>query len=74
MKTVFEFGGRNPFKATTTKTLITLEQAEDKAARFRCTYGLQVDSGLIYSTACSKLGEAILHHLACNGEVNNEGE
>jgi hypothetical protein len=72
MQTVFEFGGANPFKAAKTKSLITLQQYESKPFLFKCTYGLEVKDKLTYGEACAKLGQAILHHLACEGLVNNE--
>lgn len=39
--------------------------------RFAVHYGKQVDRDLSYSDACSKLGQAILHHLACIDELDN---
>lgn len=54
--------------------MIKLEQKETKRAPFRVTYGLQVDDGLTYAEACSKLGEALLHALACDGLCSNEGD
>lgn len=38
---------------------------------FRVTYGKQVDDYLCYTDACAKLGQAILHHLACEGRLDN---
>ena len=38
---------------------------------FTVTYGKQVDSNLTYGDACSKLGQAILHALACAGKIDN---
>jgi hypothetical protein len=69
----FDCGGANPFTQATTKELITLEQHQTKAALFRVTYGLQVEDNLTYTQACAKLGGAIMHWLACDGSLNNEG-
>jgi hypothetical protein len=41
---------------------------------FRVTYGLQVTDNLTYSAACAALGQAILHHLCCEGLASNEGK
>lgn len=38
---------------------------------FTVTYGKQVDSNLSYGEACTKLGRAILHALACEGKLDN---
>ena len=52
---------------------IRLEQGVGGGKRFRVTYGQQIDSGLSYGNACKKLGEAILHALACEGKIENDG-
>jgi hypothetical protein len=66
MVTVFSTGGKNHFNKASSDQLITLEQNQaTKAKLFTVTYGLQVKRGLTYAEACSRLGEAILHH-ACN--------
>lgn len=39
--------------------------------RFAVVYGKQVDDELTYSDACDKLGQALLHAMACNDEVDN---
>ena len=39
--------------------------------RFTVQYGLQTDQELSYGEACAKLGQAILHALACDGELDN---
>jgi hypothetical protein len=38
---------------------------------FAVQYGMQLDKELKYSEACSKLGEAILHALACQSKLDN---
>jgi hypothetical protein len=72
MKTVFTFGGSNPY-APSKDALIELRQSDDKQARFILSYGCEVKPGLTYTQAARALGEAILHHLACESIVNNEG-
>ena len=72
MKTVFIYGGNNPYCATA-DAMIQLRQSDDKQGRFILTYGCEKTPGLNYLQACKKLGEAILHHLACESIVNNEG-
>lgn len=53
---------------------ITLGQGRGGKERFRVIYGLQVDDHLSYSEACKKLGEAILHALACEGKIDDQME
>ena len=72
MKTVFTYGGQNPYTAKP-EALIELRQSEGTEALFIVRYGREVKTGLSYSRACSELGAAILHHLACESIVNNEG-
>lgn len=48
---------------------ITLQQAGKD--NFAVRYGKQVDAGLTYSQACSKLGQAFMHHLSCESKVDN---
>ena len=43
-----------------------------KSQGFAVQYGHQLDERLTYAEACAKLGEAILHHLSCEGLVDNE--
>ena len=38
---------------------------------FRVTYGLQVDDGLTYGAAAAKLGQALMHALACESKLDN---
>ena len=71
-KTVFTFGGLNPY--TNEGCLIEVKQDQNKAALFTVTYGLQVKDGLTYARAAKELGECIFHHLACESELNNEGK
>lgn len=35
-------------------------------------YGKQLDERLYYADACAKLGEAIMHDLACQSLLDNE--
>jgi hypothetical protein len=37
--------------------------------RFTVVYGLQRDTGLSYGEAARKLGEAIMHKAACDGDM-----
>lgn len=71
MKVIFETGGENYYNKVSARQLITLEQSEGKNSYFRVTYGLQVDTTLSYSSACKKLGQAILHNAACEGLLND---
>lgn len=73
MKTVFTYGGTNPFANAKTKHLIQADQSESGKKLFTVTYGLQVKSGLTYSQACTEIGAVILHHLCCEGIADNEG-
>lgn len=38
---------------------------------FTVVYGLQVDKQLNYGNAAAKLGQAIMHALACEGRLDN---
>ena len=38
---------------------------------FTVRYGLQTDQDLNYGQAAAKLGQAIMHHLACEGLLDN---
>ena len=53
---------------------IKLEQSEGVKALFRVTYGADQRNSLTYAQACRELGSVILHALACNGDINNDGE
>ena len=39
--------------------------------RFTVIYGKQIDRGLTYTGAAAKLGQAIMHALACEGRLDN---
>lgn len=39
--------------------------------RFTVQYGLQVDMELTYEQAAAKLGQALMHMLACEGRLDN---
>ncbi|QEP29799.1 hypothetical protein HYP99_gp001 [Sinorhizobium phage ort11] len=43
-----------------------------KKHTFSVQYGKQLDHDLTYSEACAKLGQALLHHLSCEGKDDNE--
>lgn len=73
MKTVFTYGGPNPYLPTRA-ALIELRQSEDTNGRFILTYGCEVAPGLTYAQGAKKLGEAIFHHLACESILNNQGD
>lgn len=48
-------------------------QIEQRAnGLFRVTYGKHVRDGLTYAEAAHEYGECILHHLACEGLLDNE--
>lgn len=68
MKTVFEYGGTNTLNPKA-PAWICLEQYANK--EFRVTYGLQVSTPLCYVEAAYELGKALMHHLACEGELDN---
>lgn len=53
---------------------IKLEQSENRLGRFRVTYGKQVRSGLSYGDAAKELGSAIMHALACDGQLDNRDD
>ena len=38
---------------------------------FAVRYGKEVHAELTYGEACSKLGQALLHQLACAGAIDN---
>lgn len=74
MRTVFTYGGPNPFTGATTPDLITMQQHGGRGALFSVTYGLQVSSRMTYIRAAAELGACIMHHLACEGAINNQGD
>ena len=73
MKTVFTYGGANPFKGAKTAHYIQVDQAESRGRLFTVTYGLQQKKGLTYSQACTEIGAVLLHHLCCEDIASNEG-
>ena len=73
MKIVFTYGGANPYD-TTQPALIVMRQSGGKGKRFRVNYGVQVDEKLTYAQARKALGEALMHHLACEDKINNQGD
>lgn len=72
MKIVFTHGGGNPWNCKA-KALIEMRQNEDKKALFTIIYGAEYTENLTYARAAKKLGEALLHHLCCEGVASNEG-
>lgn len=62
MRTAYEHG------------VIKLEQSDARGKLFRVTYGQQVKQGLTYSEACAELGACILHQLACDSLIDNDGD
>jgi len=54
--------------------IVTLEQSAARGKLFRVTYGKQVKSDLTYGEAYEELGACLLHQLACNGLIDNEGD
>lgn len=73
MKTVFEWGGPNPFNGAKSRSLVQVDQSESEEHLFRVTYGLQRKENLTYNQACLEIGVAILHKLCCDGIASNEG-
>lgn len=73
MKTVFTYGGSNPWNKSAS-ALIELKQSEAKHGRFTLIYGAEKAEGLTYSRAAKLLGEFMFHHLACESILNNDGE
>lgn len=51
---------------------IWLFQNRSRVGSFSVQYGKQLDTGLSYAEACTELGAAIMHALACNGRLDNE--
>lgn len=74
MKTVFKFGGANPYKGAKAEALIQVDQSAGRGKRFTVTYGLQRKTMLSYADAARELGECIFHHLACESLLDNDGE
>ena len=74
MKTVFEFGGPNPYSELGPVSLIHLRQSDAEGRRFSLQYGIQIQQKLTYSLACKALGQALMHHLACEGKLDNNGD
>lgn len=51
---------------------VTLQQRGKD--NFAVRYGMQVDSELTYAAAAAKLGQAIMHELACDGNLDNRAK
>ncbi len=48
--------------------IVLSQQGRDK---FTVQYGKQIDKQLTYGQACTALGQAIMHKLSCDGDVDN---
>lgn len=72
MFTAFEFGGNNPYNQDE-KAMIVLKQSDD--GLFHVIYGHanNTKASLNYDEAAKSLGYAIMHHLAGESLINNEG-
>jgi len=64
--TVFTYGGTNTLDP---KAPSWIAMAQTGRNKFTVIYGLQVKAGLNYAQAASKLGECIMHHLACESII-----
>ena len=64
--------GKLAFETEVSGFPVRIYQNEKRNGSFAVQYGKQMDHHLSYSDACSKLGEALLHGLACEGLVDNE--
>lgn len=47
--------------------LVTLQQRGENL--FLVRYGKQVESDMTYGEACAKLGQALMHQMTCDGEI-----
>lgn len=64
--TVFTYGGNNTLDP---KAPAWVAMVQTGCNKFTVIYGLQVKAGLNYAQAAKALGEAILHHLACESII-----
>ena len=62
---------RTCYKTTVAGYSIEMVQLANR--RFRVIYGKQIRTGLDYSQAAAELGACIMHALACEGKLDNEG-
>jgi hypothetical protein len=51
---------------------VTLFQNSKKRGSFTVQYGRQVHTDCTYAEAAVKLGQALMHAAACEGELDNE--
>lgn len=49
--------------------MVTLQQRGKD--NFAVRYGAEVHADLTYSEACGKLGQALMHQAACDGQLDN---
>lgn len=73
-RVVFTMGGPNPYDKDRPALITMYQRGEGRNAMFSVCYGQQLDNHLNYRRACDKLGEAIMHKLACEGIISNEGK
>ena len=66
----FATGGDNFFTAVPRGSQL-IELRQQGRDRFSVRYGLQLDEDLTYGKAATALGAAIMHHEACNGNLDN---
>lgn len=52
--------------------VILMQDRKRQSESFSVQYGQQLDHNLTYSEAASKLGQALMHGLACEGLLDNE--
>ena len=54
--------------------IIKIEQQENTRGLFRVSYGAQVRDNLTYIEAAKEYELCVLHALACEGKLDNDGE
>lgn len=52
--------------------ILLMQHPRNSRRSFAVQYGKQLDEHLTYGEACVFLGQAIMHHLSCEGLVDNE--
>lgn len=52
--------------------IIALYQNSRRQGSFSVQYGVSLKTGLTYSEACTALGAAYMHRIACDGNLDNE--
>lgn len=74
MQTVFTHGGVNPHGVRQGALIELVQYGAGRRALFVVHYGAQTSPMLTYAGACKELGAAIMHDLACEGTISNEGK